>query len=239
MTGTFMKHIRRGYNAEDAKLFSEESLVKLSSCAQDIVYLLDRGYPYKTVIAFVGNRHRLTERQRTALMRMCASHDMLKERREKQLDTLEKGCTVNIDAFNAVVLMETALCGSMLLKGMDGCYRDLSGLAGTYAVIDTTAQGVGIIIEALKKHEVSKAVFWIDAPVSNSGRLLKVIADKAEEMSFDIDIHMVKDADEELKKLGHVISGDSEIIGSCISWYNLYEELVHEIPHVWVSELKI
>ena len=48
-----MKHIRRGYSEDDRKYFGGEALVILSSCARDIVYLLDRGYPYKTVISFV------------------------------------------------------------------------------------------------------------------------------------------------------------------------------------------
>ena len=95
-----MKHIRRGYSEDDRKYFGGEALVILSSCARDIVYLLDRGYPYKTVISFVGNRHRLTERQRNALMRMCASHEMLEARKKNQLASLEEGCTVNIEAFN-------------------------------------------------------------------------------------------------------------------------------------------
>lgn len=232
-----MKHIRRGFNEDDEKRFRGESLELLSACAEDIVYLLDRNYPYKTVPNFVGNRHRLTERQRTALMRMCASHEMLRIRKSRQIEKLEEGCTVHIDAFNAAVLMETALCGSMVLKGMDGCYRDLSGLAGTYSVIDTTAPGIRMILEALIRHKVKDAVFWVDAPVSNSGRLKKVIADTAEELHFPIDIQMVKDADAELKKQANVITGDSEVISECISWYNLYEELINALEDPWVTEL--
>ena len=232
-----MKHIRRGFNEEDVISFSSESLTLLRLCAQDIVYLLDRGYPYKTVLTFVGNRHKLTERQRTALMRMCASHEMLRQREEKRLCTLEKGCTVNIDAFNAIVLMETALSGSMILKGMDGCYRDLSGLAGSYAVIDKTEPAVEMIIAALQEHKVSDAVFFVDAPVSNSGRLKTLIAETAEKMEFRIDIRMVRDADAQLKNCSHVISGDSEVISECVSWYNLYEELITKLDHPWITDI--
>ena len=234
-----MKHIRRGYNEEDSTSFGPEAMDVLNNCARDIVYLLDRGYPYKTVLNFVGNRHRLTERQRTALMRMCASHEMLSMRKATQVFSLEKGCTVNIDAFNAVVLMETALSGSMILKGMDGCYRDLSGLAGSYAVIDTTGPGIERIIRALQKHEAGMAVFYIDEPVSNSGRLKTLIAETAEDLEFPVDIKMVRDADTELKKLSCVISGDSEVITECISWYNLYEELISGLDQPWITEVRL
>ena len=234
-----MKNIRRGYHEEDLKLFGKESLPVLSACAEDIVYLLDRGYAYKTVLAITGNRYCLTERQRTALMRICASGEHMRVRREKHLERLEEGCTVNIDAFNAVVLMETALSGSMILKGLDGCYRDLSGLAGTYSVIDKTGPGITHILQTLLKHRTGKAIFWVDAPVSNSGRLKTEIAERAEELGFPVDIRMVNNADTELKKCSHVISGDSEVITQCRSWFNLYDELIRDLSDVWTVELNL
>ena len=48
---------------------------------------------------------------------------------------------------------------------------------------------------------------------------------------------MVPDADTELKKCSHVISGDSEVITECISWYNLYEDLIKDLADPWVVSL--
>ncbi len=232
-----MKNVRRGYCEEDNVQFAGESLRTLSACAEDVIYLLNRGYPYKSVIEFAGNHYRLTQRQRNALMRMCAPDEQIAVRRNRQLQELEEGCTVHIDAFNAVVLMETALSGSMILKAVDGCYRDLSGLAGTYAIIEKTDPAIEMIIASLQKHRIAKAVFWIDAPVSNSGRLKVHIAEAAEKAGLPIDIEMVRNADTELKKHDHVISGDSEVIAECISWYNLYEELIGSLENAWVVTL--
>ena len=232
-----MKDVRRGYHEEDHKLFGEEACRTLSVCAEDITYLLNRGYPYKSAITFVGNHYLLAERQRTALLRVCAGDEMLQKRKEKQLTDLPEGCTVHIDAFNAVVLMETALSGSMVLLGRDGCYRDLSGLAGTYTVIQKTDPAIERIICKLQEHNVKEAVFWVDAPVSNSGRLKQHIAETAEKLAFPIDIQMVRNADSELKKQENVISGDSVVIAECISWYNLYKELIEEIPNPWICRI--
>jgi hypothetical protein len=77
----------------------------------------------------------------------------------------------------------------------------------------------------------------VDAPVSNSGRLKTLIAETAERMAFPIDIRMVKDSDAELKKCANVISGDSEVISECVSWYNLYEELIAELDHPWITDV--
>lgn len=231
-----MKNVRRGYCAEDTVLFGEEACRILTRCADDIKYLLERGYPFRSALTFVCNHFLLQERQRNALLRVCASEEMLAQRRAKQLNELVEGCTVHVDAFNAVILMETALSGSMLLKGRDGCYRDLSGLAGTYAVIEKTDPAIERIIRRLQEHKAAEAVFWVDAPVSNSGRLKSHIAEKAEELGFPVDIRMVHNADTELKKQANVISGDSAVIAECCSWYNLYEELIADIPGAWVCE---
>ena len=234
-----MKNVRRGYCEDDEKLFGREAMPVLSKCGEEIVWLLNRGYPFKPAVTFTANHYLLAERQRNALMRMVADDESLKIRKQKQSGSLEEGCTVHIDAFNAVVLMETALSGSMILKGMDGCYRDLSGLAGTYAIIRNTDPAIERIIRKLLEYRVGKAVFWIDAPVSNSGRLKTHIAEAAERFGLCIDIQMVHNADKELILRDHVISGDSIVISECISWFNLYEKLIEELENPWITELKI
>jgi hypothetical protein len=229
-----MKNVRRGYDPEDKKLFNEENMEKLSLCACEASFLLERGYPWKSAITYTSNHRLLSERQRSALARMTACPTRLALRHARQLSHLEQGCTVNVDAFNAVVIMETALSHSLLLKCMDGCIRDLSGLAGTYAIISVTDEAIDLILKKLIQEGAGKAVFWIDAPVSNSGRLKTHIAERAHALSFPIDLKMVHNADAELKKLDHVISGDSEIIEQCQSWYNLYPDLVRDIPGSWL-----
>ena len=230
-----MKDIRRGYCEDDPVLFGKKAYPVLSACAEDITYLLNRGYPFRQAVTFTGNHYQLAKRQRDAMMRVCASDEMLVMRKKKQLKQFPAGGTAHVDAFNAVVLMETVLSGSMVLRGRDGCYRDLSGLAGTYSVIAKTAPGAEMVIRCLQENKAESAVFWVDAPVSNSGRLKAVIAEEAEKLNFPVQIEMVRDADAELKKRENVISGDSAVITECVSWYNLYDDLVKSIPDVWVS----
>ena len=79
------------------------------------------------------------------------------------------GRTVYIDGFNTIITLEIALCGSLLLECMDGTIRDLAGLRGTYRLVDETRKSVEIIADALETLKAQKAVFYLDAPVSNSG----------------------------------------------------------------------
>lgn len=65
---------------------------------------------------------------------------------------------------------------------MDGTYRDLAGLRGTYRLIDKTDAAIRLILSELQRLSVNRAVFWLDAPVSNSGRLKTRIAEIAEKV---------------------------------------------------------
>ncbi|MGI6117123.1 MAG: DUF434 domain-containing protein [Bilifractor sp.] len=232
-----MKSTRRGWHEGDEKLFSEEEMEKLSLCAYEAAFLLERGYPLKSAVTVTGDRRLLSRRQRIALGRMTTCPSRKNLRKSKELEALDPGCTVHIDAFNAVIIMETALSHSLLLRCMDGCIRDLSGLAGNYSIITVTGEAIDRIIGKLKQHGVAKGVFHLDAPISNSGRLLSLIADEAEKLEFPIDFVMARDADYLLKQDDHVISADSEVIEACQSWYNLYSELVEEVPDPWIVEL--
>ena len=74
-----MKDVRRGYCEEDAVLFGRKAMAELCECARDITYLLNRGYPFKNAVTFTGNHYQLAKRQRDALMRACASDEMVRK----------------------------------------------------------------------------------------------------------------------------------------------------------------
>jgi hypothetical protein len=232
-----VKNVRRGYSEGDEKLFDEENMEKISLCAYEAAFLLERGYPLQSSVTYTANHRLLSSRQRIAMGRLTTCPYRLKLRAKHQLSKLDPGCTVNIDALNAVVIMETALSHSVLLRCMDGCIRDLSGLSGTYSIITVTEPAIDLIIKKLMSYGVSKGVFWIDSPVSNSGRLKSLIAERAEALGFPIDIQMVHDADYMLKQLDHVISADSLVIEECKSWYNLYADLVADLDDPWIIEV--
>lgn len=232
-----MKDVRRGWKDEDPRWFGPEALSVLNTAAFEISWLLERGYPAASALTFVSNHYLLSERQRTALLRTTASPSAIARRKQKEIINPDGGAVWNIDGFNAVILMETALSSSVVLKGMDGCYRDLSGLAGTYSVIERTPLGIDRIIRELQAMQAGGAVFYLDAPVSNSGRLKTCLAEEAEKLGFPIDIRMVHNADTELKKCDHVISGDAVILEECVSWYNLYDRLLAGVEDPWIVEI--
>lgn len=217
-----MKQIKRGGAENDEREFSASSIQVLKKAASHIRYLINEGYAIKNASVFVGNHFMLSERQRLALVRSISTDEQLRLRKDKECAADELcGQTVYIDGFNTIITLEIALCQSLLLQCMDGTIRDLAGLRGTYRLIEETPQAVQSIADALSHLRVKKAVFYLDAPVSNSGRLKSLIADVFEKYDMELDIQVIYDVDRVLQEKDYVITGDAIILDKCKSWFNL------------------
>lgn len=217
-----MKQLKRGGAVNDEKEFSEASLNQLKKAAGHIRYLVNEGYDIKNASVFVGNHFLLSERQRLALVRSISPDEQLLQRSKKECAAEELcGKTMHIDGFNTIITLEIALCQSLLLNCMDGTIRDLAGLRGTYRLIEETAEAVRMIADTLEHLKVQKAVFYLDAPVSNSGRLKSLIADVWENRLMELDIQVINDVDRTLQEKDYVITADAIILDKCKSWFNL------------------
>ena len=210
----------RGLNDKDDKAFSPFWVERIRKAQVELQFLLDRGYPAKSAATFICNHHQLSVRQMLALTRTTSSTKHLAIRAEKSLDANDmRGQTMHIDGLNLIITLEVALSDGMLFVGQDGCIRDLAELRGTYRVIPQTETAIGMIRDTLEKLQVSEVSFYLDAPVSNSGRLKTKIYDI--EWHIPVNVNIVRNPDTNLKKLSHVVSGDSIILDECISWFNL------------------
>jgi len=134
------------------------------------------------------------------------------------------------------------LSDSLLLKCMDGTVRDLAALRGTYRLIDKTDKAIMLIGKALEDSKIGKAIFYLDAPVSNSGRLKQRIIDLLSQFTFEVEVEVINNVDSVLENLENVITGDAIILDKCVSWINLNVKLVEEInkdyPYVDFGELE-
>ena len=230
------KVVRRGYVESDERNFNEKNVELLRKASEECLYLLDRGYKIKNATMFISNHYLLSERQRLSLARAITKTEDVVKRREKLLkDT--KDITVNIDGFNAIIPIETALSNSLLLECMDGSIRDLADLEGTYRLIDKTEPAVNLVIKKLKEIGVKKANFYLDKPISNAGRLKSLILDIAKEHEFNTNVEIIDHVDSFLYDKENVITGDSVILDNCISWVNLYKMIIDDLEDVWKIKL--
>ena len=230
------KQLKRGGGAHDEKEFYGESIDKLRKAAEHIRYLINEGYDIKGASVFVGNHFLLSERQRLALVRSISPDEKLCLRREKECaadELVDK--TVHIDGFNTIITLEIALCRSLLLRCMDGTIRDLAGLRGTYRLINETQKAVEFIADALEHLKVKKAVFYLDAPVSNSGRLKSLIENIWENHNTELEVNVINDVDKTLQEKECVITSDAIILDKCKSWFNLISLCIEKTEAVPVK----
>lgn len=222
------KITRRGYVPTDEKEFKNQNLYKLYKASDDLLYLLNRGYKIKGASTFVGNHYLLSERQRLALVRGISKYDDVIKRKDKEITNLSNIEVVHIDGFNTIITLEVALSNSLIIKSMDETIRDLAGLRGTYSIIDKTEIAIKLIGEFLLEHKIKKAIFYLDKPVSNSGRLKMKILEMLEGLEFQIEVWNIDNVDSVLKSKENVVSSDAIILDNCISWINVNRNIIEE-----------
>ena len=234
------KNVKRGFDPDDTKIFSKESIAELKIAQEEIQWLLDRGYKMKQIIEFIGNHYLLSVRARTALQRTTSSTSDYEKRRATMLpfECAKDGC-LNIDGFNIIITLEVAISGSPILLGKDGVYRDLAGLRGTYRIIDKTDTAISLIGKTLQELSVPMVKFYLDSPVSNSGRLKTKILECSEQWGMPVDVDLIPNVDAVLAGKERIVTGDSIILDECKSWFNLSRKIIEDhIQDAWVVDLE-
>ncbi|MDO5150669.1 MAG: DUF434 domain-containing protein [Oscillospiraceae bacterium] len=217
---------KRGFMPTDERDFGEKSLPKLRKAAEEVYYLLCRGYPVTNTTRFIGNHYQLSERQRLALARTIAPTDSIISRKNREVSDI-RGETIYIDGFNVIIGLEIAFSDSMLFKCMDGTIRDLAGIHGTYRLIPQTDFAIQALLQTLDELQIQKAVIYLDKPVSNSGRLKQRIYEFAESISFELDVQIENPVDALLKTKPMIATSDAIILDKCNSWFNLVKYIIN------------
>ena len=220
----------RGPHPADAELFRLEFRPVLREAVSDLSWLMTRGYAATAALKLVGDRFRLAERQRIAVRRSSCSDQSLADRRSRQVvESGLAGQTICVDGFNVLTTIEAALSGGILLHGKDGCYRDMASMHGSYRKVEETRPALKLVGEALEDLEVGCCRWFLDRPVSNSGRLSQLIRDTAAECGWPWESELVADPDRDLMAMRSlVVSADSQILDHCHGWFNLARTVVDQ-----------
>lgn len=216
----------RGHHPKDVQLFSAKWQPVLQEAVRDLSFLYTRGYAEKSSVKLVGNRYNLNVRQRLALQRMACSDQAQAARQAKHTHELSNQA-VAIDGYNLLITIESALSNGILFHCRDGCYRDIASVHGTYRRVEETIPALQLIGETLKILGVSAAQWYLDAPVSNSGRLKVLMYEIATQHQFSWQIDLENNPDRvlvEQEKI--VVSSDSWVLDNAKCWTNLAKEII-------------
>ena len=149
------------------------------------------------------------------------------------------GQSIAIDGYNVLITVEAAMSGGVIFKGRDGCFRDLASVHGTYRKVTETIPAVELIGDFLGEVGAGKALWLLDSPVSNSGRLKTLIGELARKNNWNWEIKLSLSPDAELKKTDQIVaSSDSVVLDSCKRWTNLAAEIItQKLPSTTVIDL--
>lgn len=234
------KQKHRGQQSDDPHLFNEKWVNILNTAVDDLSYLLTRGYSIQSSLQLVGNRYRLTKRQRKALWRAAANDALipLRHARRVPIDRLG-GEKVAIDGYNLLISVESGLAGGIIIECRDGSFRDLASIHGTYRKVEETLPALQLIGEHLHQLKITQAHWYLDAPVSNSGRLGHLIREIAHAQQFPWEVSLVNSPDKELAQETDsiCISADGWVLDHAQRWTNMHRHIISQIPGVNIISL--
>jgi hypothetical protein len=238
MSPDIRKH--RGAHPEDRKLFAHDQLPGLRCAVSELSWLLTHEYSIRGALKLVGDRHRLTERQRLALSRAACS-DQSKQRRDATTVDVEdlRGLDVIIDGFNLIITIEAALAGGVLLRCRDGSIRDLSSVHGSYRSVNETDTALRMIGEALAALASGTVIWLLDRPVSNSGRLAQRIRDLGRDRGWMWTVETSFNPDREIVSSQRIaISSDGPLLDQVNRWANFAPYVIEKsVAAPWLIDL--
>lgn len=245
------KRSHRGPHPEDVRLFAEHWWPALRAAVRDLAWLLSHDYAINGALKLVGDRYQLNERQRLAVMRCTCSDQSLALRRTHEVSAENvRNQSLVLDGYNVLTTVEAALGGGVLLRGRDGCLRDMASMHGHYKRVAETAPALALIGHTLAALGVSDIRVLLDSPVSNSGRLKTMIRQLGEEHHWwtapPWTIDLVHDPDPLLAMSREIVAtADSVILdgtrnpqgAGSPAWFNLAAHVVRtHVPTATVVE---
>jgi len=230
----------RGLASKDERLFSDEQLAALRAAAADLCWLLDRGYAARSALDLVGNRYNLTSRQRNGVARYACSQADVQRREQRRVEPTElKGRELWLDGFNVLTMLESALAGGIVILGRDGCCRDIAGIHRRYRRMNETVSALHLVGETATVWGVTCCRWWLDKPVSNSGRLKTLILETAAGSGWSMEAELTFSPDHVLSHTDQVIAtSDGIVLDRCKRWVNLARVIIAErIPQARLLDL--
>jgi hypothetical protein len=227
----------RGPGPQDPHWFGPDARPALAAAVADLSWLLSRGYADPSALKLVGDRYRLVERQRAAVLRAACPDAARAARAARHVEpSALRGRPVRIDGFNLILTLESALGGGVVLACRDGCYRDLASVHGTYRTVEETRPALELAARWLADWGIGPCAWLLDAPVSNSGRLAAVI--RAVDPAWSTDV--VPDPDAALTAPGPVVAtADAGVLDRCGEWVSLARAIVEAgVPAAFVVDLQ-
>jgi hypothetical protein len=230
----------RGRHPADSRLFASTEVPVLRQATEELSWLLERRYSQVAALKLVGDRFGLRERQRVAVLRSSCGESAAAERGRRRLTVTElQGRRLAVDGFNCLITTEAALSGGLLLRGRDRALRDLSSVHGSYRQVQETERALRLIGDVIAGAAPAEVRWFLDRPVSNSGRLRGTIEALAVSAGWPWQVELANNPDRAIVATGWVAaSTDAWLLDTCPHWVCLPDAAVAQAAvSSWIVDL--
>ena len=181
--------------------------------ARDYYYLLDSGYPQKSVLKLVSDKFALNRYQRILLYRGITSSSAVGIRHSKTTGELESS-ELHIDTYNVLYTISNYILGRTVFVSNDGFLRDTGEVFKKLSAEKLFDQVIRMVFDYLSTQHPYIIRFHIDSPVPFSGKLAVFLNNMIENYSLKGEATTVKSPDHTLKQLnqGVIATSDSAIM---------------------------
>jgi hypothetical protein len=233
------RRTRRGPHPKDHELFADPALIALRAAVEELSWLRARDYAEPSALKLVGDRHQLASRQREAVRRSACT-DRQRASRARREVAVADASRIGVDGFNLIITIESALAGGIVLIGRDGAYRDLASVHGSYRRVTDTERAIALVGRVAADAGVVELVWYLDRPVSNSGRLRALIEATLAPYPFGVVVELCADPDRLLATEHDVVaSSDAHVMDGAPAWTALARRVIDDhIPDAWRVDLQ-
>ena len=205
---------------------------RLHLAAADFLYLLDRGYPRSASLQLVGNRYTLDRLHREVLHRGIFAREEAKHRRERLVGP-EKlvDRKLLVDGHNVIITTESRFAGRQLIAANDGLIRDVAGISHRYRISSLTHEAIDHIFRLLHRHPPLETIFFLDAPIRQSGELAAILRSGLKSWNLTGDAQALKVPEKQLiGGKGVMASSDSAILDGVKQAFDLAAAVIKSLP---------
>jgi hypothetical protein len=219
---------RRRREPADSRLFASDQRPRLHLAVAELSLRLGRGDLEPHAAAAVGERHRLSPRQRLAVRRCACAEPAAAARRTRRVGLAElRGRPLLIDGFNALITLECALAQATVVVGRDGAHRDLAGIYGAYDMVLETDFVIAAIGRLLADAAPATITWLLDRPVATAERLRARLLALAAAHGWRWDVRLAGRVDVALAAApGVIATSDAWILDHCGPWIDLLGALL-------------
>ena len=179
--------------------------------------LRENGYPEKSTLKLVGDRHRLSRMQRNCLFRGVIAQRTAADRHTKLVAPAAAARQpLGLDWYNVLITVESYLRGQVLFIGDDGMLRDASATHGSYRTSQLSGRATGEIVDEIARIGPSRVDAYLDMPIAFSGLMAEELRARLAALACPVEVTLVPSADFPLKVYGGiVVTSDSAVLDSC------------------------